>query len=366
MSILILSVPYDMHAVVVQWGLDQLGIASTLWDWEQFPCAGHASWALDSTRPATVAWTSGAQKLAAPFDVVWYRRAAKPLPSPDCHPDDFAYIQREANAFLNGLTPFLGRDKAAWINYPADAITADNKMLQLLLAREVGFTIPASMTGNDIGRVRQFFAEHNGRVVYKGFSPNNWANLDGSFTTTRTAALTAEHLADDYAVTACPGIYQALIEKQYELRVTVMDGVVLAAAIDSQQSGATVDWRADIPEQNLPLRAVKLPDQVEKMCIALCRRMNLVFGALDLIVGKAGEYIFLEVNEAGQFLWQEQIEPGLLTLDTFCRMLAQRAGLAIPHPHPTLHLADWRGSASQRDYLDCAAQAKSKQSGQGG
>ena len=35
------------------------------------------------------------------------------------------------------------------------------------------------------------------------------------------------------------------------------------------------------------------------------RKMGLVFCALDFIVTQDDEYVFLEVNEQGQFLWIE-------------------------------------------------------------
>ena len=34
--------------------------------------------------------------------------------------------------------------------------------------------------------------------------------------------------------------------------------------------------------------------------------MKLVFGAIDMIVTPAGEYVFLEINANGQYLWIEK------------------------------------------------------------
>ena len=50
-------------------------------------------------------------------------------------------------------------------------------------------------------------------------------------------------------------------------------------------------------------------------------RLGLVFGCLDLVVTPEGEHVFLEVNEMGQFLWLEEYNPALLTLDLFCELL---------------------------------------------
>ena len=47
------------------------------------------------------------------------------------------------------------------------------------------------------------------------------------------------------AVRACPGIYQQRIEKRHELRLTVMGQAAIAALIDSQRDGPSIDWRTE-------------------------------------------------------------------------------------------------------------------------
>ena len=51
------------------------------------------------------------------------------------------------------------------------------------------------------------------------------------------------------------------------------------------------------------------------------RCMGLVFGALDLIVTPDEEYLFLEINEQGQFLWIEDYNPEFKMLDIFLHFL---------------------------------------------
>jgi hypothetical protein len=51
--------------------------------------------------------------------------------------------------------------------------------------------------------------------------------------------------------------------------------------------------------------------------------LGLVFGCFDLIVTPKGEYVFLEVNEMGAFLWIEERLPELELLDAFCEFLIQ-------------------------------------------
>lgn len=51
------------------------------------------------------------------------------------------------------------------------------------------------------------------------------------------------------------------------------------------------------------------------------RQLGIVFGCFDFIITPDDEYIFLEVNEMGQFLWIEEILPELKLLDKFCEFL---------------------------------------------
>lgn len=54
------------------------------------------------------------------------------------------------------------------------------------------------------------------------------------------------------------------------------------------------------------------------LCRALMKRLGLVFGCFDFIVTPAGEYVFLEINQMGQFLWIEEANPDFPLLQMFC------------------------------------------------
>jgi hypothetical protein len=69
----------------------------------------------------------------------------------------------------------------------------------------------------------------------------------------------------------------------------------------------------------------QLPEEIELKILRFMRRMGLVFGSLDMIVTPEGEYIFLEVNEQGQFLWLEAYNPDLRVLDAFTHFVLNRS-----------------------------------------
>ena len=51
--------------------------------------------------------------------------------------------------------------------------------------------------------------------------------------------------------------------------------------------------------------AATLPPDVEDSLRALMSELGLVYGAVDLRLTPEGEYVFLEVNPAGEFLFSE-------------------------------------------------------------
>jgi glutathione synthase/RimK-type ligase-like ATP-grasp enzyme len=78
---------------------------------------------------------------------------------------------------------------------------------------------------------------------------------------------------------------------------------VFAAAIYSQTDpAALVDWRqTENPE--LPHHHTTIPDALADRLRELLRMLGLSFGAIDLVKTPEDDYVFLEVNPSGQWLW---------------------------------------------------------------
>ncbi len=54
------------------------------------------------------------------------------------------------------------------------------------------------------------------------------------------------------------------------------------------------------------------------------KKLGLVFGCFDFIVTPDNEYYFLEINEQGQFLWIEEVNPDIKMLDAFVNFLINK------------------------------------------
>ena len=105
----------------------------------------------------------------------------------------------------------------------------------------------------------------------------------------------------------CPIILQEYIEKDFELRITIVGNKTFACAIHSQKSKKTSeDWRRyDI--DNTPHEIFDLPRDINDKLVSLVKHLGLVFGCIDMIVTPKGEFVFLEINPNGQWLWIERL-----------------------------------------------------------
>ena len=242
-NVLILSEADDAHASAVSWGLRQFGLDPVLWQWSDFPKVARYALHLGPDVAPAFAMCLRDKSCSQPFDVVWNRRPGKPQPRSGSHPDDLPIIGNESLAYLKNFLDFVGHPQALWVNPPEAVRRANHKLLQLVTAKAQGFQIPDSLAGNDVDQVRRFFDKHHRRIIFKAFLPGGWDEGDGNSRHLRAAALSREHLAHDEAILACPGIFQEQIDTDYEIRVTVMGGQVLAGAIHSQADGPLVDWR---------------------------------------------------------------------------------------------------------------------------
>lgn len=137
-----------------------------------------------------------------------------------------------------------------------------------------------------------------------------------------TSQVRLEDLSDDDSLKISPGIFQELIPKAYELRVTAMGNRLFAAKLLSQNvESAQLDYRIALDE--IPMEPFELPASAASACLKVLTELGIVFGCFDLIVTPSGDYVFLEVNEMGAFLWIEERLPELRLLDAFCEFLAQ-------------------------------------------
>ena len=243
-------------------------------------------------------------KTCIKLDAVRAAYFRRPLP-PYVNPEDFSkasvtYIQEEWSYLLRSLYLELGKK---WFSHPNSIILAEDKPRQLRLASEVGFSVPETVITNELDSLEQLFA--GGDVIAKPMKQSlieEDIGLGGVIYTTNIHSIGE---IDAHGLRMAPVIFQRRIDKRIDLRVTVVDSNVFAVAINSQMFEKTqTDWRHSSVTE-LEHEILELPEQIAKKCIEIVRRLELRFGAIDLVLDKRGAYWFLECNPNGQWAWIE-------------------------------------------------------------
>jgi MvdD family ATP-grasp ribosomal peptide maturase len=197
---------------------------------------------------------------------------------------------------------------------------AENKQLQLQVARELGLDIPRTLTTNDPSAVRAFAASAESGLITKMLS--SFAIYEeGKELVVFTNEVKPEDLLDLSGLSLCPATFQELLPKSLEIRATVVGQRVMSAAVDSQVSArATHDWRRDGVNMVQDWRPYELPLEIEEKLLRLMAYFSLNYGAIDIILTLDGKHVFLELNPCGEFFWLER-SPGLPISDAIADLL---------------------------------------------
>ncbi|MEN3330153.1 MAG: hypothetical protein V7638_4960 [Acidobacteriota bacterium] len=201
---------------------------------------------------------------------------------------------------------------------------AENKQLQLQVAREVGLNIPRTLTTNDAQTVRAFAESCENGIVTKILS--SFAIYEeGKELVVFTNPVKLEDLEDLSGLSLCPATFQESLPKSLEIRATVVGQRVMSAAVDSQVSArATHDWRRDGLRMIQDWQPYQLPVDVEDKILRLMDHFCLNYGAIDIILTPDGKHVFLELNPCGEFFWLER-SPGLPISEAIADVLTGHA-----------------------------------------
>jgi len=231
----------------------------------------------------------------------YFRRPMPPHVHPGALPHSSVhYIREEWSYLLRSLYLEIG-DK--WFSHPNDIILAEDKPRQLRLAKAIGFAVPDTVITNELNSVEWLFA--SGDVIAKPLKQSLLEDGRGPGSVIYTSTIRSISEIDEDSLGLAPVIFQRKIEKKVDLRVTVVERKVFAAAIKSQQSEQTkTDWRHGSVTE-LEHEAFDLPEEIAARCVEIVHRLNLRYGAIDLVLDTSGFFWFLECNPNGQWAWIE-------------------------------------------------------------
>lgn len=316
MKLLILSGKWDMHAVAVEWALSRRSVECLYWSALEYP----------RHRRTSVRIADGCARVSEPgtadlgvASTVWLRRLGSPMLPPDLHPADERFAGQEARRFLDEIVR-MASPQARWLNPPDSAARVRSKAFQLLEASKAGLHVPETLISNDPTEIRAFAASCGGRVVAKSYLQQHWV-VEGRKVYTMASQPSPELLADDASLAACPTIFQQRLDARGEYRVMVIgDRLFPTRMVADRLESSLLDWKA-FPGSTRWV-ACDLPEAVADAIRLFMKRTGLCMGCIDLIETVDGTFCFLEVNQQGQFLWQEQFEPGIGLLEGFADFVA--------------------------------------------
>src|SRR5262249_42761750 len=119
-----------------------------------------------------------------------------------------------------------------------------HKPWQQQLARAVGLCTPRTLMTNDAAQAEEFLRSCPRGAIAKMLAAFAIYNEKKEERVVFTTALNEAHRQKLQDLRYCPMVFQERIEKQLELRITVVGRRLFAAAVDSMATpGAEVDWR---------------------------------------------------------------------------------------------------------------------------
>ena len=271
-QLLIVSTKIDLATDYVVLRLEEIRAKFFRINSEDLPLEVHAS--LIPTPDPKFHWISSKDQHIDLRSIrsVWFRRHRLPEMPVEMDRADQDYCLREADWFVKGLvySLALGSGQVRWMNHPERASSAESKIVQLNVAAALGLNVPETLVSNDPAKIRDFCARNHGEVVAKPLRLG-YFDFGHRQTCVFTTRITEEHLKNDESLRIAPVIYQSLIHKSFDIRVTIVGDQVFSAAIDSQSvPSAKIDWRRSETD-DLRHLSHELPAAVEAKCLELMK-----------------------------------------------------------------------------------------------
>src|SRR5829696_8980337 len=329
-TVLVITNDHDEHADAVIEELDRRAVPVFRFHPQEFPDACSISMEIRDGRIDGEICQAHQRVAFGDICAAWYRRSRNlfaPPPSLSLlHGDLDNFVKVQSTTTLTAL---FGSLQTLWVGQPFRLRRAEVKVLQLAEASKAGLQTPATLISNDPERAAAFVdALGDTDCAIKPLIAVR-ANDGQADRLPLTTTLPRGHALDSVAL--APTIFQPYVEKAYELRCVVMGDTIFAAKLNSQAKESTrKDWRAgDLEHGDLEHEVFDLPERVQAAQRRLMRSFEINFASIDMIVTPEGEFVFLDLNPNGQWLWLEE-ELGLPLVAGMADLLTKEYSPATP------------------------------------
>ncbi|EDK0187380.1 hypothetical protein GFV06_20565 [Salmonella enterica] len=225
---------------------------------------------------------------------IYYRKPANQDLENVIEPKYRNFIHKECISLIEGIADSFD---GLCLSSPSKMRKADNKIIQASIAKKVGFKIPTFLIGN-----------HSELIIKKDECDEKYivkplASGVVSDGLTKEFVQTNLYCSDmtEEMLKYSPVYFQVYQEKDYETRVTVVDGSFFCIRIDSDNK---IDWRKQNNRTSYSVNII--PENVRINCLKYMECFDMKFGCFDFII-KNNVWYFLEMNANGQWLWLELV-----------------------------------------------------------
>jgi ATP-grasp ribosomal peptide maturase len=227
---------------------------------------------------------------------IYYRRPTR-FTFPESLSDADAVLAATEARF--GFGGVLGALDTLWINHPTRVSIAEYKSIQLRIVTQRGLNIPRTLITNGKEAVNEFAQAVGGPVVCKMLS-SLVLSEQGVPHMTYTTPIDASTI-DPAALATTAHLIQEWVPKKFDARVTMVGRQAFTVAIHASSDLGYVDWRSDYG--SLEYYKIDPPRRVMDAIVWFLQRLDLTFGAFDFVVTPENEWVMMECNPAGQWLW---------------------------------------------------------------
>jgi hypothetical protein len=254
--VLVVSTKLDPHVDIIASKLNERKIPFVRFNTEDFPLEVSATVFFDGDNQEQILdFPNGRRIVGSEVLGVWYRRPAHFRFPENFTPSTRVFAEQESQATIRGVWEVLN---CVWVNHPERNRAAELKIKQLKVASSVGLEIPRTLITNSPEDATKFFKKTRSKgVIIKRLGGG--IMLDGDQgSVIYTSLVSEDRMKSAENIRFTPALLQEYVEKELELRITIVGDEVFPCEIHSQSNEkARVDWRKDT--LNLTHRIHNLP-----------------------------------------------------------------------------------------------------------
>lgn len=175
-----------------------------------------------------------------------------------------------------------------------------NKLISFSIANEVGLSIPETFISSNLQWLKSKLLRLP-KLIAKPIE-DAYGDRHNGIQVVSSYELIDQKSFKNKADVIFPSCLQEYVNKKIELRIFYLKGDFYSMAIFSQSDEKTkIDFRNYNNEKPNRMVPYKLPKSIEMKLSNFMKKMGLNTGSIDMILTDNNEYIFLEVNPAGQY-----------------------------------------------------------------